>query len=194
MPVTMPFNADSDRKLQTPRWLSYGLALAFLAGAYWVASALFGRAIGLVMCVPVIGVYVSRLLLNHAGDGFRAMRWLKLHKLNGKYHAFDDLHVRIEWEDGQVQVSAQDVFRLLHENPEASTLRRLAISFGESGFFQDENGGWWFGETAILEWLNKRAQKHDQKALRLKLWLERDVIPPHRKKAEIRSQTLSSPK
>jgi hypothetical protein len=189
----MPFDAATDRKLMTPRWLSYSLAALFFVGAFSLASLLFGKVIGFVVCVPLIGVFVSRLLLNHAGAGYDAMRWLALHKLNGNYHTLDDRHIRVVWLDGQCAVAASDVFKHLNEKSSAASCRRLAIAFGDSGFFQGEQGAWWFGENAALAWLNKRAHKADQNALRLKLWLEREVFPPFHKKAEIAAHLAAQP-
>ena len=182
----MPDIAPFERQERHTRWLTYALAVLLFAAVYSLAWLFFGGLIGFVVCVPILGAYASWILVNHGGAGYRGLRWLALHKVNGNYLAFDDLQVRVEWRDGQCRVAAWDVFNVLHEKLEDQACRRLGISYGEQGFFQDEHGAWWFGEKTILQWLNNRAHKFDKQALRLRLWLEREVFPPLHKKAEIR--------
>jgi hypothetical protein len=116
---------------------------------------------------------------------YGGIRWLTLHKANGKFRAFDDIEVGIEWHDRQCRVAARDVFNVMQEKPDKRTSRRLALSYGKRGFFQDESGRWWFGEESILLWLNQRAHKFDERAHRFHHWLERDIFPPLHKQAEI---------
>lgn len=172
--------------MQFNRWLNYGLALLVLLACFFVASLLFGRLVGFVICVPILGAYISRLFLNHGSVGYRGLRWLALGKVNGSYHAFNDLQVQVEWDGEQCLVAARDVFRIMAEKADAKARRRLRIAYGERGFFQDEQGVWWFGEAAVLQWLSHRAHKFDERARRFYRWFERDVFPPLHKKEEIR--------
>ena len=186
----MSIYSPADPQARNSLWLTYGLAALALVICFAVASFLFGRLIGFVVCVPIIGAFVARLIVNHGAAGYRGFRWLALHKFNGSYHAFNDLQVRVEWDVDQCRVMAKDVFNVMRERPDAKTRRRLCIAYGEHGFFQDERGDWWFGETAVLEWLNQRAHRFDERAQQFHRWFERDVFPPLHKKAELRTRGL----
>lgn len=189
----MSFLAPFERQERNHRWLAYVLAVLLLPAIYALARSFFGPLIGFVICTPVLGAYGAWLLLNHGGAGYRGLRWLALRKVNGCYHAFDDLEVRAEWCDRHCRVAAPDIFNILGEKTSDQTLRRLEISYGPRGFFQDDNGGWWFGEAAILQYLKRRARKPGHKAHRLQLWLEREVFPPLHKKAEIQGLAPAPP-
>jgi hypothetical protein len=188
----MAFLFNADRQERNARWLNYGLAVLALLICYSVASALFGRLVGFVVCVPILGAYISRLLVNHGASCYCGLRWLALNRVNGSYHAFDDLQVRVEWNIDQCRVAARDVFRIMDEKPDAVALRRLCVAHGEDGFFQDDRGDWWFGEAAVLQWLSLRAQRFDERAQRFHRWFEKDVFPPMRKKAELKARGLAA--
>jgi hypothetical protein len=179
-----------DSQARRSRWLTYGLAALFLAACFGVALFLFGRLIGFVVCVPILGAFVARLVVNHGAAGYQGFRWLALREFNGSYHAFDDLHVRVEWDVDQCRVMAEDVFNVMRERADAKARRRLCVAHGEQGFFQDERGTWWFGEAAVLAWLSHRAQRFDVRAQRFHHWFEKEVFPPMRNKAEIRARGL----
>ena len=181
----MAIFSPADPHDRNSRWLTYGLAVLSLAICFVVASFLFGR---FVVCVPILGGLVARLILNHGSAGYRGFRWLALQEFNGSYHAFNDLQVRVEWDVDQCRVMAKDVFNIMRERPDEQTRRRMCIAYGEHGFFQDERGDWWFGEAAVLAWLNHRAHKFDERAQRFHRWFEKDVFPPMHKKSEIRAR------
>jgi hypothetical protein len=188
----MSIYSPPDPQNRNYRWLTYGLAALALLICFGVASFLFGRLIGFVVCVPILGAFVARLIVNHGSAGYRGFRWLALHEFNGNYHAFNDLQVRVEWDVDQCRVMAKDVFNVMRERPDAKVLRRLCIAYGEHGFFQDERGTWWFGEAAVLAWLNHRAHKFDERAQRFHRWFEKGVFPPMRKKAELKARGLAA--
>ena len=188
----MSIFSPPDPKDRNARWLTYGLAALALLICFGVASFLFGQLIGFVVCVPILGAFVARLIVNHGSAGYRGFRWLALREFNGNYHAFNDLPVRVEWDVDQCRVMAGDVFNVMHERPDAQARRRLCVAYGEHGFFQDERGDWWFGEAAVLQWLSLRAQRFDERAQRFHRWFEKDVFPPMRKKAELKARGLAA--
>ena len=171
------------------RRLTYLVAALLFVAIYGLAWLVSGPLIGLVVCVPILGVFGSWLLVTNCATGCRWIRWLALRGINGNYNAFDDCEVRVEWRDGQCRVAARDVFKALGEELDDKTCRQTRISYGEKNFWQDEHGEWWFGEEAIRQWLNRRANKFDRRAHRLYLWLEREVFPPLRRRAEISRST-----
>ena len=185
MQKELPPRISFEQQERRTRRLAYALAALLFPAIYGMAWLTFGPLIGLVLCVPLLGVYGSWLVVNHAGTGYRWIRWLALRGINGNYTAFDDLAVRIEWRDGQCRVAARDVFKVLREPFDDKACRRTRISYGEAGFFQDEDGEWWFGETTVLQWLNRRVHKFDRRAQRFHLRPEREAFPPLRRKAYI---------
>ena len=188
---SMSIFSPADPSERNSHWLRYALAAISLMVCFGVASFLFGRLIGFVICVPIIGTFAARLIVNHGSAGYRGFRWLALHEFNGSYYAFNDLHVRVEWDIDQCRVMASDVFNVMREKPDAKARRRLCIAYGEHGFFQDVRGDWWFGEAAVLAWLNHRAHRADERAQRFHCWFDKDVFPPMHKKAELRARGLA---
>ena len=113
-----------------------------------------------------------------AGATFRWFKRMALNDLQGNHHAFHDRPVRVCWQDGDCKTLAADVFDILSYQTNAPLLRRLALQYGEDGFFRDQRGRWWFGESALLDWLHRRSQTLDHQTLRLHRWFERELFDP----------------
>ena len=178
----MSFDKDT-KKTSLVNWL---LGIFAFIGLYAIAKFFFGWLIGFVVITPVIGVAVSVFIVNHgAGGTFGLFKRMALNDRQGIHHAFHDHPVRVCWQNSNCQTLAADVFDILHHHADATAMRRLALQYGNNGFFRDEGGQWWFGEPALLDWLRRRSQTLDQQTLRLHRWFERDVFPPMRKKAEL---------
>jgi hypothetical protein len=184
----MSFDADT-RKTARVNWLLGILAFVTL---YAYAQFFFGWLLGFVVITPVIGIALSVFIVKRgAGGTFRWFKRMALNELQGIHHAFHDRPVRIRWQDGDCQTLAADVFDILSHQTNAALLRRLALQYGDDGFFKDQRGRWWFGESALLDWLHRRSQTLDHQTLRLHRWFEKEVFPPMRKKAELRGERLS---
>ena len=173
---------DFDRRERRSQWLTYVVAVAFYAGAFALCRSAYGTVLGFVVSSPVLGVYVSLLILHRGGGALRWAKWMALHKGEGRHHAFNDLPVRVQWHDGQCWVRAQDVFGVMGENPDHRELRRLAAYLGQRQFHLDARKQWWFGESGVIDWLEVRCQKLDTVALKFQRWLRTEVFPPMRRK------------
>ncbi len=176
--------ADFDSRERRSQKLTYLLALAFYAGAFALCRFAYGPVMGFVVSSPVLGVYAAWLLLYRTDGALRWAKWMALRKVDGNFHAFEDLPVRVQWLEGQCWVRAQDVFRVMREEPDAPALRRMAGQLGESQFFADTRGDWWFAEAAVIQWLGVRAEKLDARALKFQAWLQRQVFPPMHRRVE----------
>jgi len=175
---------SQERKERFTRALGYVLAVVLYAVAYLLARVIYGPVVGFLVCTPILGAYGAWWLVHHGGANTRHwLRWLALRKVSGNYHAFDDVSVRIVWRNGQCWVAAKDVFNVLCEEFDARTRRRLEMSCGQGGFVRDERGDWWFGDSALIQWLEKRSTGFDRRVNRFRLWLEREAFPPLRRKA-----------
>lgn len=182
-----------ERRERATRVITYALAAAFYAIAFGTAWAAYGPVAGFVATSPVLAVCGAWWLVHH-GTGIRAaVRWLALRKIDGNFHAFDGEGVRIAWAEGQCRVAALDVFQVLRVPLDATSIRRLVAACGEEGFFQDAKGEWWFGESALLQWLDKRGTRLERRENRFRLWLEREAFPPAHRKAGIESRPSVPP-
>jgi hypothetical protein len=176
------FRRTHERSERFARVLGYVLAVVLYAAAYRLARVIYGPVVGFLLCTPILGAYGAWCLVHHGASARHWVRWLVLRKVSSNYHAFDDISVRIVWRNGQCWVAAVDVFNVLHEEFDATTRRRLEMSCGQGGFVRDETGDWWFGDSALLQWLEKRTS-FDRRVSRFRLWLEREAFPPMRRKA-----------
>lgn len=184
----MSFDADA-KKTARINWLLGIVAFVALCAC---AEFFFGRLIGFVVITPVIGVAVSVFLVKHgAGGTFRFFKRMALNEIQGIHHAFHDYPVCVLWQDGECKTRAAEVFDILNHPTDDTLLRRLTLQYGDDGFFKDQQGRWWFGESALLDWLYRRSQTLDHQTLRLYRWFEKEVFPPMRKKAELSGQKLS---
>jgi len=173
-----------EQQERSTRALTYVLAVVFFAVAYGLARSAYGPVLGFVVCSPLLGVYGAWWLVNHGAGMRHWLRWLALRKVDGHLHAFDGLTIRIGWSEGRCRVAAQDVFKALREEFNAKASRRLEADFAAGGFFKDKKGDWWFEESALLQWLERRSTRLDRRTNRLRLWLEREAFPPMHRKEE----------
>jgi hypothetical protein len=177
--------ADFDSRERSSQRAAYLLALAFYAGAYALCRFAYGPVLGFVVSSPILGVYASLLILHRGGAAVRWARWMALRKIDGAHYAFQDLPVRVQWHDGQCWVRARDAFRVMGENPDEHALRRISQNLGDAQFFADARGDWWFGEAAVIHWLDPRCESLDIVALKFQTWLRREVFPPLHRRSEI---------
>jgi hypothetical protein len=180
-----PGPGSFERQERVNRALTYALAVGFYAIAYALCCFAYGPVAGFLVSTPVLGVYGALLLVYRAPGMRHWLRWLVLRKVQGIYQAFDGVAVRIAWRDGQCRVAAHDVFEVLRERLDARACRHLVAVCGAEGFTQDEKGDWWFGEPALLQWLEKYGAHADRRAWRFRIWFEREVFPPMHRKAEL---------
>jgi len=178
------FRGSHERNERFTHVLGWVLAVAFYAAAYLLAGKIYGPVAGFLICTPILGAYGAWWLVHHGGANARhALRWLAFRKVSGNYQAFDDISVRIAWRNGQCWVAAEDVFKVLREEFDARARRRLEMSCGQQDFVRDERGDWWFSDSALVHWLQKRSTGFDRRVNRFRLWLEREAFPPLRRKA-----------
>jgi hypothetical protein len=176
---------DFDTRERRSWRLAYALAVLFYALAYALCRFAYGPVVGFVMSSPVLAVYVALLFRFRSETVFRWFKWLALRQVDGRYYAFQDRPVQVRWNEGQCWVRARDAFRVVSEEPGEQALRRLAMRFGEAQFCLDAHGERWFGEDAILEWLESRAGHFDAVARKFHHWLQREVFPPMHRRAEL---------
>jgi len=175
-----------ERELRRQRRLGVVLALAFLGGMYAIATHLFGRAGALLVVAPVIGAYLSVLLLKRGGGVLRFIKWLAMREVDGTRHFFGNQALCVEDHGGRCRIAARDVFAVLEETYDAQALRRVQLDQGAEAFYRDEHGEWWFTEDAVLKWVSRRAQRLDRPAQQFYLWLEREAFRPLHRKIEMR--------
>jgi hypothetical protein len=173
-----------ERQERFTRTLTYVLAVVFYAFAYALAQFSYGPVAGFVVCSPILAAYGAWWILNRGVGARHWLRWLALREVNGNYHAFDEVPVRIAWDDGQCWVAAKDVFEVLREQLDAQTSRRLVTACGQGAFIKDQHGAMWFAESALLQWLGKRSARTDRRTNQFKLWLEHEAFPAMHKKEE----------
>ncbi len=167
---------------------TYVVVTLAMLGALFLLVWLLG-GIGVLFWIPLAAWFVSRWLV--AGGSLlhgwsRRRIWAEA---QGRHHAFDDVWVRIEAAgDGSFRVRAEDVFRVLEEQRDDLACRKLAARLAPAGLIQDGQRVWWFSEKAVLVYLRERAGRHDDRAWRFCLWLEREVLPPLRRQAERRAE------
>lgn len=143
------------------------LAVGFLAiwGLPWPR--------GLVGVAP-IGWVLSRWIVFGFSHFKRHAYETACAEWQGKYFEFDGMQVRIDCEDNAVRVMADDVFRQIGYKPGDSDRRRLALSYGASGYRRAAGEPDTFSEEAALAFLAGRREKQ---VPRLRLWLQREVFP-----------------
>jgi hypothetical protein len=100
----------------------------------------------------------------------------------GQERLFGNQPVRMRRGGRNCAIDAEDALHVMYLQPHETALHRLALRYGDENFFQDENGRWWFGQSALLDWLQQKAHEGDPRALRFRRWLEREALPGWRRR------------
>lgn len=178
---------DLDRRISRRNSAFLGCAIAGIALLFAWAAERERLPMTVVMTAPAVAGLISYLLVKHGTEACHG--WLRQRvwrDLNGNYHAFDDRPVRVAWRGGRCLVAAIDVLAVMGVEADRQRLRRLALIYPEPALFQDEDGIWWFSESAVADWLSRRAERIDARAVRFRRWLEKETFPPLRRKALLR--------
>lgn len=148
--------------------------------------------IALVVGAPAVAVAVAWLLVHRGSHGLHWAKQRALREFDGSVPFFDDHPVRVEDLDGDVRIAAADVFAVLRERPTPQDLRRLQLQLGAGGLTRAADGRWWFTAAALLQWLDRKAQRHDRQARNFHLWLDREVLRVLQVKREGREREIAA--
>ncbi len=158
--------------------VSIAARVAGCAVALWIGWRVFGAA-GLVYAAPLLGVTFAKPLIELASSVRHAMRRARWRDVQGRHYAFRGRPMRV--------IADADAYRWV----------RLADVRAVVGFTASDGAlqiayptGWrrtgrtaepFLGEDALLEHLGK---ERGPDALRLRLWVEREVVFPARRERE----------
>lgn len=152
-----------------------GVVCALFAFALW---RLFGAS-GLVFAAPLAGVLLARPLIDLAGDLGRATRGLALGDIEGRHYAFKGLHVEVtEDGDGHRWLRAADVRKAVPGLPADASLRHLHPDGTRPA---GRRGGVAVEAETLLQSL---ARAQEPQTVKFRLWLEREVVLPARRRRE----------
>jgi hypothetical protein len=139
------------------------------SGAAWV--------IGLVVSLPLLGWFVSRIVVR---GGFEGISWLKRRTFapwQGRYYAYANIHLRAEEHDGSLVFIESDLLKVI-EQRESTTVKL----FGPAERLVLEESG----ETALTQAGCERLllKCPHPEAKKLLLFLQRECFKPHAKRRE----------
>ena len=126
--------------------------------------------------VPHIGVrWLDELIL--------AVRTLLWRRASGRHHSFAGISLDIEQAEGQMWMSADCLQRALRQPEAASvTAARLADHDGVHARHNDE-GVLMLNVQAVVDYLSRMPGRAEPRILRLRVYLERDILFPARRRA-----------
>lgn len=173
------------------------LALAVLVGLWWLAVRLasyvdapksFG-AFGLLLAAPLVGRLLAPVVFDGLAFGYRATRWLALHRLQGNHYAYRGNSIEVlEGDDGYRWLRVSDVRRTLRDLPRDATLNLIEPERTE---FDASGKHLAMRADALLKWLGKA---HTDEHIRFKVWVERTVHhPSHAMRREREKKAVQGP-
>ena len=156
------------------------LRLAICAGATYGAWRYLGEFWPVV--VPIWGVLLAKPIIEIVPAYVRALREEVFAEWQGRYYAFDGHHVRVLDVDGEPWIVDTDLVRSLGQrfSPRLRERLRKTLDAAEYDRLPDTRL-WGFSERGALKYLERR---QDPQAMKLKLWLEREVYLVWHKRAE----------
>lgn len=178
------------RKMENHKILLMIVIRAAICGLVSFIAFKFGPVYGMISVV-CWGVLMAKPIVELGANWFNWARREPYEKWQGNYYEFADVQIRIFGRDGATQqklwFAVPDILKVLGEKP--STKLELIYGPAEYWVFPEENVAA-FSEKGVKKCL--AASRHPQ-ANAMRLWIEREVIKPHRKKLEIAKDISASP-
>ncbi len=159
-------------------------AAAVLLAGWW-----FVGGFGLLLVAPLTGWLLAPVVYDGAAFGFRTVRWIALHPLQGNYYAYRGHAIAVlEDDDGFRWVRVSDVRHTLPDLPKDASLRVIEPERTE---FDEAGKRLAMRADALLQWLGKA---HTPEHIRFKVWVERSVHNPSRAvRRELEKKAIRQP-
>ncbi len=157
---------------------SIAARVAGCAIASWIGWRVFG-APGIVFAAPLFGVAFARPLIQLIGSARHAMRRAHWRDVEGRHYAFRGWPVKVVADaDKQRWVRLADIRAIVGFTASEGALA-LAYPTGVRRIGRATEG--FLGEDVLLEHLGK---ERGPDAIRLRLWVEREIVLPARRERE----------
>jgi hypothetical protein len=130
------------------------------------------------MSLPLWGVILAKPILALVGQYFGWAKREPYAKWQGRYYEFYGTHVRAEEDDEQIWFMESDLLKILGRTPEKTN----KLSYGEGNYREVRRGLLLLSEAAAVALAGR---SHHPDAGKLRFWLEREIIAPHRKRIEL---------
>jgi hypothetical protein len=154
------------------------LRLAVCVLVVWAARRWLGN-VAMITTLPIFGVALARPLLDLAGeirDGVKAARW---RDVQGRHYAFRDRPIRVETDaDHQRWIRLADIRAIAGFTASDGA---LALTYPNGARRLGKAGELHLSDEALLAHLRK---ERSPDAIRLCLWVEREIVFPARRERE----------
>lgn len=145
--------------------------------ALWLAWRGLGP-IGIAVTAPLWGIAFARPLIEAFGAFRRTAQHAALRDLEGRHYAHAGTSIDVIETDDARWLRAAHVQRVLGDrSDETAFARRL----GPGQALEPRPGRWYLRDEALWEYLEQSSQAMDNRRNSLRLFVQRDVIDPHRR-------------
>lgn len=149
----------------------------------------FADALAFAPILLGTGLLASSFIIEFSAGFVRHAHKTALDEWTGDYYRWNNRHIRIIEKDGCAWVMDEDLISAAGMKLDSDLRRKLEISYvGYCVIPGTKLRG--FNENAVLKFLSGK-QEGNSEIVKLKLWFERDVFFPLRKKREIEAVSRS---
>lgn len=150
-----------------------GACAALSAAVAW----LFGP-VPAMTTAAVWGLALARPLYELVGEAVHATRAAALADVEGRHFAHAGFPIEVIEDDEARWLRAAQVQRVLADPAEESAFARR---FGPTGSRAGARGRWYVRDEALVDYLQRSSRAMDARRNGLRLFVEREVIGPHRR-------------
>lgn len=163
-----------------------GVSIAAVLGLLHALGVGLPLLWALVVAMGVVAIAVPRLGVRWLDDAVLAYRTWLWRRESGHHHSFAGIALDIEESAGQMWISANCLQRALRlREDEATTSARLAgdASAAVAHAFRNDEGVLMLNVRAVVQYLAHMPRRSDPRVLRLRRYLEREVLYPASRRA-----------
>lgn len=145
-------------------------------------------AVVFVLMIPIIGVLLASPILETLANWFNWARKQPYEKWQGNYYEFASIQIRVIEHSDVLWFCDVDVFKVLELPIDNAKSRTGLFTEGEHRYFAEHKLGA-FSEDGVRRFLSRNPHRESRAVL---LWIEREVLKPHRRKIELRDHPFEA--
>jgi len=154
----------------------------------WAAYYVLGT-VALVLSLPLVGVLMSRVIIDFGDEMRLAAKHAALHAVNGSYYSFQGVEVHVVEDDDYCQwIAAEEVRKIVGTG---APDRLLALTYPHGWCEMGKPPKGYLRDDALLLYL---AKETSLRGIKFKVWVERNIVHQAKKQRARFGVRLTDPR
>lgn len=165
------------------------LGVLLVCSCFSGAAYYFFGAVGLVLSLPLLGILLSRIIIDFVDEMRLVAKHAALHSVNGSFYSFQGVAIKVIEDDDYCQwVAAEEVRKIVGSG---APDRLLAQTYPDGWCVMGKPPKGYLRDDALLLYL---AKETSLRGIKFKVWVERNIVHQAKKQREKFGVRLTDPR